>query len=221
MEDITDFVAGLRLPYLIVENPLFRKLLQRAQASPRPLQFPSARTVHRQIHQTGQEKQQLILKSLPEGAKLSIALDCWTSPFSQAFMAITGYFIDINWNYREFLLGFEPLEGTHSGENLSSVLLTRLKDYDITHRILAITTDNASNNQTLMDSLNDEIETLAESTSAPIVRVPCIAHVIQLSLRDLLIHMKLEPRNEYTEREFQPRPNSGKKEILSTLNKVR
>lgn len=51
-------------------------------------------------------------------------------------MAITGYFIDINWNYREFLLGFEPLEGTHSGENLSSVLRTRLKDYDITHRIL-------------------------------------------------------------------------------------
>ncbi|KAJ6090678.1 hypothetical protein N7499_003392 [Penicillium canescens] len=199
MEDLTDFVAGLRLPYVIVENPLFQKLLQRAQASPRPLQFPSARTVHRQIHQIGQGKQQSILNSLPERAKLSIALDCWTSPFSQAFMAITGYFIDINWNYREFLLGFEPLEGTHSGENLSSVLLTRLKDYDITHRILAITSDNASNNQTLVDSLNDEIETLAEAISAPI----------------------LEPSNEYTEREFRPGLTSGKKDILSTFNKVR
>lgn len=30
MEDLLDFIAGLRLPYLTVENPLFRKLLQRA-----------------------------------------------------------------------------------------------------------------------------------------------------------------------------------------------
>jgi hypothetical protein len=160
------------------------------------------------------------LKQLPEGAKLSIALDCWTSPFSQAFMAITGYFIDLNWDYREFLLGFEPLEGTHSGENLCSVLLKRLKDHNITHRILAITTDNASNNQTLMDRLNDEIETLAEVTGAPVVRVPCIAHVIQLSLKGLLVHMKLEPSNESAEREFKPRPTGGNKDILSTLNKV-
>jgi hypothetical protein len=32
---------------------------------------------------------------LPKGSHLSIALDCWTSPFSQAFMAITGYFLDV------------------------------------------------------------------------------------------------------------------------------
>lgn len=38
-------------------------------------------------------------------------------------MAITGYFIDKDWQYREVLLGFEPLHGTHSGANLSSVVL--------------------------------------------------------------------------------------------------
>lgn len=38
-------------------------------------------------------------------------------------MAITGYFIDIDWSYREVLLGFKPLEGTHTGANLSCVLL--------------------------------------------------------------------------------------------------
>lgn len=42
-------------------------------------------------------------------------------------MAITGYFIDQDWNYRETLLGFEPLHGTHSGVNLSNVLLERLQ----------------------------------------------------------------------------------------------
>jgi hypothetical protein len=41
-------------------------------------------------------------------------------------MAITGYFIDQDWNYREILLGFEPVHGTYTGANLSTVLLERL-----------------------------------------------------------------------------------------------
>jgi hypothetical protein len=135
-------------------------------------------------------------------------------------MAITGYFIDLNWDYREFLLGFEPLEGTHSRENLCLVLLKRLKDHNITYRILAITTNNASNNQTLIDRLNNKIETLAEVTGTLVVRVPCIAHMIQLSLKGLLVHIKLEPSNESAEREFKPRPTGRNKDILSTLNKV-
>ncbi|KAJ5378252.1 uncharacterized protein N7496_005661 [Penicillium cataractarum] len=81
-------------------------------------------------------------------------------------------------DYREFLLGFEPLEGTYSRENLSLVLLKRLKDYNIAHRILVITTDNASNNQTLMDSLNSKIETLAEVTGVLVVRVLYIIYMI-------------------------------------------
>jgi hypothetical protein len=38
-------------------------------------------------------------------------------------MAITGYFIDQEWEYREVLLRFEPLSGTHSGVNLGEVVL--------------------------------------------------------------------------------------------------
>lgn len=46
-------------------------------------------------------------------------------------MAVTGYFIDQKWNYCEALLGFEPLHGTHSGANLSDVLLGILHQYKI------------------------------------------------------------------------------------------
>jgi hypothetical protein len=38
-------------------------------------------------------------------------------------MAITVYFIDKEWNYREMLLGFEPLHGPYTGVNLYDVLL--------------------------------------------------------------------------------------------------
>jgi hypothetical protein len=68
-------------------------------------------------------------------------------------MAITGYFIDLDWSYREVLLGFKPLEGAHSGANLSGVILEVLTNHDIQDRMFGLTTDNASNNKTLVDSL--------------------------------------------------------------------
>ena len=37
-------------------------------------------------------------------------------------MAIMAYFINTQWNYHEVMLGFEPLQGQHSGENLAGVL---------------------------------------------------------------------------------------------------
>ena len=88
-------------------------------------------------------------------------------------MAVTGYFIDKDWQYREILLGFEPLHGTHSSVNLSVVLIDVLERYDIKHKVLAIITDNASNNKILVESLQ---QAMPEDTT--IVRVLCIAHIL-------------------------------------------
>jgi len=96
----------LRLPFTTIEHPQFRKLLRLTQSAPSLPDFPSAKTIQRRLFTTVEARHQAILQSLPSGAKMSIALDCWTSPFRQSFMAITGYFIDVHWEYREILLGF-------------------------------------------------------------------------------------------------------------------
>ena len=88
-------------------------------------------------------------------------------------MAITGYFIDEDWVYREVLLGFKPLQGKRSGQNLSSVLFDKLRQYGIDQRLFAITTDNASNNKTLMTALQQAIP-----DNTTLIQVPCLAHVI-------------------------------------------
>lgn len=100
--------------------------------------------IRRRLQTIVKERQQDILRKLPSDAKMSIALDCWTSPFSQAFIAITGYFIDADWAYREVLLGFKPLHGTHSGANLSVVVLDTLEEHGIQDRVFRLITDNAS-----------------------------------------------------------------------------
>jgi hypothetical protein len=172
------------------------------------------------------EQQQNLLQKLPPDAKISLALDIWTSPFRQAFMAITGYFIDEAWEYREILLGFEPLSGFHTGANLSDVLLRVLQEHRIADRVLAATTDNASNNSTLISSIQESIQSLELNPDSTIIQIPCLAHIIQLSLKDLLGQMKANPENETAEirwsedRAESLRGRPQKPDIVVTLNKV-
>jgi hypothetical protein len=159
---------------------------------------------------------------LPPNTKLSLALDCWTSPFQQAFMAITGYFLDQHWDYRQVLLAFEPLEGAHTGEKLGSVLCQVLKRHQISDQIMAITTDNASNNKTMFDKIQREYSSL------PLIHIPYMAHVIQLSLNELLHQIKAKPKNDTVEMVWTDEmmksvsmQRSRKGDIANTLNKVR
>ena len=71
---------------------------------------------------------------------------------------MSGYFINADWEYREVLLGFEPLSSIHTGAYLSTVVLDLLEKHEIKERVLAVTTDNASNNSTLISSLQDSLQ---------------------------------------------------------------
>jgi hypothetical protein len=223
-EKLLNYITAARVPFRTVEHREFKELLQVAQLSESKLNIPSTRTIRRCLDDSIQERQQSVLSQLPEGGRLSIALDCWTSPFSQAFMAITGYFIDKDWNYCEVLLGFEPLYGSHTGTHLSETVIKILTEHGIADRLLSITTDNASNNNTMMIDVQEAVHSQALS-DASIFRIPCIAHVIQLSLNQLLGRLKAVPVNKEAETEWsnertqslQPRRT---REITDTLKKV-
>jgi hypothetical protein len=141
-------------------------------------------------------------------------------------MAITAYFLDQKWEYREVLLGFKPLSGTHSGTNLGEVVVQILQQYEIINQVLAVTTDNALNITTLVAAVNDTIQALKLNTDSTIIQVPFIAHVIQLSLNDLLGKIKANPKNDSVELEWKEdhvqalHAQQQKQDIANTLNKV-
>ncbi|KAJ5557712.1 hypothetical protein N7513_003298 [Penicillium frequentans] len=223
-DKLLQFITINRLPFNLVEHPTFRDLVSLSQSAPNLPIMQSADTIRRRLSVRVKERQQDTLGLLPKHAKISVALDCWTSPFGQAFTAITGYFIDVDWVYREVLLGFKPLYGTHSGANLSAVLLETLTQHKIKDRVFGLTTDNASNNKTLVDTLQQSL-----SGDVHVIRIPCLAHVIQLSLNQLLDRLKAVPLNDAAETTWTDRQdtlaranaNVQCREISHTLNKVR
>ncbi|CEJ54941.1 hypothetical protein PMG11_01227 [Penicillium brasilianum] len=143
-------------------------------------------------------------------------------------MAITGYFLDQDLNYCEVLLGFEHLYGSHTSENLSKTVIQLLANHGITDRVLSMTTDNATNNNSLMLNVQETIQSQSRSDTL-IFRVPCIAHVIQLSLNELLRKLKVTPHNKEIELEwsderthsFQTKRSSSSKQITDTLKKFK
>jgi hypothetical protein len=83
------------------------------------------------------------------------------------------------------------LQGRHSSVSLASTILQVLQLTRITKRLLAITCDNASNNATLSTTLKTLLEDEGVRWSSKENRLPCLAHIINLVVQDIISHLQL------------------------------
>lgn len=70
-------------------------------------------------------------------------------------LAINIRWLDEDFRRHQHCIEFIEIQGSHSGENLASVVLTALKRHNMCHLLLTITGDNASNNDTLCVNLHE------------------------------------------------------------------
>ncbi len=159
--------------------------------------LPSATTVRRDLDEAYQDAEAKLKTRLQERtARVSIALDAWSAPNRHGFLAVVAYWISDDWTYTNALLGFEYIKGQHSGENFSKILKDLTSKYQIADAIQAVTTDNASNNSTMMSQVvNTTIDGNIEAGIRP-QHVPCLAHVLQLGAKELQDGIRITPTNE-------------------------
>jgi hypothetical protein len=87
-------------------------------------------------------------------------------------------------------LGFEPIEGTHTGQKIGEILMGVLQKHGVEDRLYAMTTDNSSNNSTAAC-----VQLYLKSQAAG-THIPCLAHILQLSLGELLSNLNTAATNE-------------------------
>ncbi|KAK2637922.1 hypothetical protein Ddye_025717 [Dipteronia dyeriana] len=70
------------------------------------------------------------------------------SAHGQDYLCVTGHYLDSDWRITKRIFGFRlhPIDFAHTAENIFNVIMEVLETYEITHRILSITFDNASAN---------------------------------------------------------------------------
>ena len=100
--------------------------------------------------------------------------------------AITARYIDAKFQLQDYLLAFEHVAGSHTGEHLATIVLDVLKRYDITDKLGYITTDNAANNSTMSYSLKCKLCALGIEWNVDTNHIPCMAHIVNLCVQHFI-----------------------------------
>jgi hypothetical protein len=178
-----------RMPFTAVESPTLRDALRIAKLDG---VVPSATTVKRDImgmFDAEKARMRALLQEVP--GKLSFAVDGWTSPNMKPFLGITAHWTDGDWCLQEVLLDLVPLAGPHSGENLCKAFVDTCTEFGILTKLLAVTTDNATNNDTFLEGLGKACEERGIRFTDADNHVRCLAHVINLAVQAFLAALKV------------------------------
>lgn len=176
--------------------------------------LPTRVRLTEQLLSTADSRPLAFLAEVPHDARIALSLDCWTSPNRHSFVAVSGHCISRDWILLSGLLGFEPLDQSHTGVALAQTVLRVIQRYNLTNRIISITTDNAANNIVMAATVREQLARLGvtsgyedpdlERTLSIHQHLPCLAHVLQLVLGALLRFAKVEAANDEVEHNWTP-----------------
>jgi zinc finger BED domain-containing protein 1 (E3 SUMO-protein ligase ZBED1) len=108
--------------------------------------------------------------------------DIWTSINREAYLGLTIHYIDSDWNLCSFLLDIIPFAIRHTGVNIAREIMRVLEEFNISNKIIALTTDNDSAmiacGKEIADALDNEISSLNFS------HYHCTAYVLNLGVKN-------------------------------------
>jgi hypothetical protein len=94
-------------------------------------------------------------------------------------IGIYAHYIDDSWTLKKQLVDFKVLNGSHSGEMLALAFWESLGALNLQNKLLAVTTDNASNNDSLVVNLEQLSVTESREGQFQLAwsHVRCLAHI--------------------------------------------
>jgi hypothetical protein len=127
-----------------------------------------------------------------------ITADGWTAPNDIPLLGAVGHFVNENGWVDHIILGLREIEGVHTGENLCSVLVEILSEYQIWTKIGYFVLDNAANNDTMMGGFARHLETLGIPFEPITHRLRCTGHVLNLAVKAFLFGNSAEAIHDET-----------------------
>jgi hypothetical protein len=166
-------------PFTTVENSYFREFIN--YFCPRYI-VPERHQVKDFIINKFNTRRQKIINYLNQiEGKFSLTTDMWTSINRDAYLGITIHYVDSNWCLCNFLLDIIPFNVRHTGENIAQEIIRVLDEFQISNKIIALTTDNESAmvvcGRELADAFNSELSSMNFS------HYRCAAHVLNLGVK--------------------------------------
>ena len=192
-KELVRVVIDSNWSFRTVERPSFHRFLRFLRPDTVIISRCKFKTIFKSQHE---EAKRSILRDLGKSTKISIALDAWSAANHLCFLAVKGYYINKDWKLQEKLLDFLPMRGRHTGTSMADEVLHILLDTKTKTQLLAITCDNASNNSVLARTLQSKLQEVDIQWSARENTIPCLAHIINLVVQDIIQHLRLAATTE-------------------------
>ena len=140
---------------------------------------------------------------------------------------VTAHWIDSEFCIHEILPGFELLQRCHTGENLACYIFDLLVEFNIQTKLLCVTTDNATNNDTLTASFQTHLATSNFIVFNPSEQhIPCVAHILNLTVQTFLSNLHvIRNDNKDTNTDIDDKDNHHRfpdpeKDFAVTMDKI-
>ncbi|EUC59354.1 hAT family dimerization protein, partial [Rhizoctonia solani AG-3 Rhs1AP] len=169
----------------VVEQPEFRKLLLYCgQGALQNKDIPHQNKVTSKAHNAYLQAKAAIMHEIKNSqGQVSLTTDLWSDELLRAFMAVTAHYINSQGDLAEHLVAFRKIDGHHTGANVGQVLFSVIEEMGI---IGHITSDNASNNNTMMDELKCVFDSRGIHFDPEESRLRCFPHIINIATQAYL-----------------------------------
>ena len=86
-----------------------------------------------------------IVEDLRRAQYVSLTTDFWTSLANDSYLGVTAHMVTPNWKLSSYVLQTQEVEESHTAERVAQLLEATAREWEITEKVAAITTDNAPN----------------------------------------------------------------------------
>jgi hypothetical protein len=130
---------------------------------------------------------------------ISLSIDGWTSSNDIPFLGVNGKWAGPDFKIHKICIDFVELNDAHSGENFAEVIFQSLKRYNLLKKLISITGDNASNNDTLCRHLYAKLSRVYDNHldthgfrgeamrfEPEKGQIRCLAHILNLICKAIL-----------------------------------
>ncbi|CAB4438458.1 unnamed protein product [Rhizophagus irregularis] len=144
-------------PFTVVEQEQFQELIY--TLDPRYI-LPCRQTLKEEVNSLFLQRRANVKSEIDNlTSKISLTTDIWSSTYNNtAFLGITMHYITNNWTMKKCLLDFISIEGSYSAALILTKLTDVLQEFNISNRIISLTTDNGSNMLACGKELANELE---------------------------------------------------------------
>jgi hypothetical protein len=189
---LVEWILLDRIPFRQVETNTFRNMMETANPAAVNATLKSGDTIRAWAMHEFELGRSIVKSQLQDAiSQIHISCDMWTSPNGHSMLGVVTHWSSSQKELQSALIGLPKVRGAHTGENIATALVDVLAEYDIAHRLGYMMMDNATNNNTAVQSITQEIARRGLGVEMRNVwwekrRLRCSGHIYNLVLRALL-----------------------------------